>query len=151
MPKSLDLFASNWRCITSNGPLLNSANWRFLTSKWKFFCSAFLAIFHVHVKYWLLCRCACESERVLCEEAKCSNDHNTFSSSVGMSIEWLTGVSQVMGSHPDVFSCELNLCYLFTNFHDSRQKFRLAKKIKILLCTIKTLVASAIQRKWPEK
>ena len=25
--------------------------------------------------------------RVLCEEAKCSNDHNTFSSSVGMSIE----------------------------------------------------------------
>ena len=22
--------------------------------------------------------CACESERVLCEEAKCSNDHNTF-------------------------------------------------------------------------
>ena len=27
---------------------------------------------------WLLCRCACESERVLCEEAKCSNDRNTF-------------------------------------------------------------------------
>ena len=25
-----------------------------------------------------------------------------------MSIEWLTGVSQVMGSRPDVFSCELN-------------------------------------------
>ena len=38
----------------------------------------------------------------------CSNDRNTFSSSVGMSIEWLTGVSQVVGSHLDVFSCELN-------------------------------------------
>ena len=30
----------------------------------------------------------------------CSNDRNTFSSSVG--------VSQVEASHPDVFSCELN-------------------------------------------
>ena len=29
-----------------------------------------------------------------------------LSSSVGMSIEWLTGVSQVLGSRPDVFSCE---------------------------------------------
>ena len=58
---------------------------------------------------WLLCRCVCESERVLCEEAKCSNDRNTFSSSVGMSIEWLTGVSQVVGSRPDVFSCELKI------------------------------------------
>ena len=39
-----------------------------------------------------------------------SNDHNTFSSSVSMSIEWrLTGVSQVVGLgwRPDVFSCEL--------------------------------------------
>ena len=25
-----------------------------------------------------------------------------------MSIEWMTGVSQVVGSIPDVFSCELN-------------------------------------------
>ena len=32
-----------------------------------------------------------------------------FSSSVGMSIEWLTGVSQVLGSCPDVFSCELKI------------------------------------------
>ena len=31
-----------------------------------------------------------------------------FSSSVGMSIEWLTGVSQVVGSRPDMFSCDLN-------------------------------------------
>ena len=37
-----------------------------------------------------------------------SNDCNIFSSSVGMSIEWLTGVSQVVGTRPDVFSCELN-------------------------------------------
>ena len=58
---------------------------------------------------WLLCRCACELERVLCEEVECSNDRNTFSSSVGMSIEWLTGVSQVLGSRPDVFSCELKI------------------------------------------
>ena len=79
-------------------------------------CSIPSLIFHyqcvcscVCIWCWLLCRCACESERVLCEEAKCSNDHNTFSSSVGMSIEWLTGVSQVLGSRPDVFSCELKL------------------------------------------
>ena len=26
-----------------------------------------------------------------------------------MSIEWLTGVSQILGSHPDVFSCELKI------------------------------------------
>ena len=39
----------------------------------------------------------------------CSNDRNTFSSSVGMSIEWLTGVSQAVGLSPEVFSCELNL------------------------------------------
>ena len=32
-----------------------------------------------------------------------------LSSSVGMSIEWLTGVSQVLGLRPDVFSCELNI------------------------------------------
>ena len=30
-----------------------------------------------------------------------------FSSSVGMSIEWLAGVSQAVGSRPGVFSCEL--------------------------------------------
>ena len=35
-----------------------------------------------------------------------SNDRITFSSSVGMSIEWLTGVSQVVGLFPDVSSCE---------------------------------------------
>ena len=40
-----------------------------------------------------------------------SNDRNTFSSSVGMLIEWLTGVSQVVGSRPDVFSCELKNIY----------------------------------------
>ena len=34
-----------------------------------------------------------------------SNDSNIFSSSVGMSIEWLTGVSEAVGSRPDVFSC----------------------------------------------
>ena len=32
-----------------------------------------------------------------------------LSSSVGMSIEWLTGVSQVLGSRPDMFSCELKI------------------------------------------
>ena len=57
---------------------------------------------------WLLCRYACESERVLCEEPKAPMIAILFSSSVGMSIEWLTGVSQVEGSRPDVFSCELN-------------------------------------------
>ena len=56
----------------------------------------------------LICRYACESNRVLCEEAKVPIMAILFSSSVGMSIEWLTGVSQVEGSRPDVFSCELN-------------------------------------------
>ena len=46
----------------------------------------------------------------------CSNDRNTFSSSVGMSIEWLTGVSQVVGSRPDVFSCELKI-YIHIYMH----------------------------------
>ena len=32
-----------------------------------------------------------------------------LSSSVGMSIEWLTGVSQVLGSRTDMFSCELKI------------------------------------------
>ena len=32
-----------------------------------------------------------------------------LSSSAGLSIEWLTGVSQVPGSRPDVFSCELKI------------------------------------------
>ena len=57
---------------------------------------------------WLLCRYACDSGRVLCEEAKAPMIAILFSSSVGMSMEWLTGVSQVVGSRPDVFSCELN-------------------------------------------
>ena len=56
---------------------------------------------------WLLCRYASESERVLCEEAKVPMIAILFSSSVGIPIEWLTVVSQVMGSLPDVFSCEL--------------------------------------------
>ena len=30
-----------------------------------------------------------------------------------MSIEWLTGVSQVVGSRPYVFSCELNFILLY--------------------------------------
>ena len=57
---------------------------------------------------WLLCRYVCESERVLCEEAKAPIIAILFSSSVGMTIEWLTGVSQVVSSRPDKFSCELN-------------------------------------------
>ena len=57
---------------------------------------------------FILCRCACESERVLCEKSNVPMIAILFSSSVGMSIEWLTGVSQVVGSRPDVFSCELN-------------------------------------------
>ena len=48
----------------------------------------------------LLCRYACKSERVLCEEAKVPIMAIRFSSSVGMSIEWLTGVSQVEGFAP---------------------------------------------------
>ena len=36
-----------------------------------------------------------------------------LSSSVGMSIEGLTGVSQVLGLHPDVFSCELKIAIFF--------------------------------------
>ena len=32
-----------------------------------------------------------------------------LSSSVGLSIEWLTGVSRVLGLRPDVFSCELKM------------------------------------------
>ena len=39
------------------------------------------------------------SRSVLCEEAKCSNDHNTSSSSVGFD-RILTGVSQVVGLRP---------------------------------------------------
>ena len=35
-----------------------------------------------------------------------------LSSSVGLSTEWLTGVSQVPGSRPDVFSCELKILLL---------------------------------------
>ena len=38
--------------------------------------------------------------------SRCSNDRTIFSSSVGMSIKRLTGVSQGEGSRPDVFSCE---------------------------------------------
>ena len=38
-----------------------------------------------------------------------SNDRNTFSSPVGMLTEWLTGVSQVVSSRPDVFSSEFNV------------------------------------------
>ena len=57
---------------------------------------------------WLLCPYAYESERVLCEDAKVPMITIIFSSSVGMSIDWLTGVSQVVGSRPDVISCDLN-------------------------------------------
>ena len=40
------------------------------------------------------------------EEAEVPMIALLFSSSAGMSIEWLTVVSQVEGSRPDVFSCE---------------------------------------------
>ena len=78
-------------------------------------CTISSLIFHyqfvsscVCIWCWLICRYACESERVLFEEAKVPMIAILFSSSVGMSIEWLTGVSQVVGSRPDKFSCELN-------------------------------------------
>ena len=77
-------------------------------------CAISSLIFHYQCVFtcvciwcWLLCRYACESERVLCEEAKAPMIAILFSSLVGMSIEWLTGVSQVVGSRPDKFSCEL--------------------------------------------
>ena len=63
---------------------------------------------YVCIWCWLLCRYACDSGRVLCEEAKAPMIAILFSSSVGMSIEWLTGVLQVVGSLPDVFSFDLN-------------------------------------------
>ena len=62
----------------------------------------------VYIWCWLLCRYACESEQVLFEEAKVPMIAILFSSSVGMSIEWQTGVLQVVGSLPDVFSFDLN-------------------------------------------
>ena len=48
---TINPFVSIWRYITSNGPLLNSAYWRYLMSKRKFFCSTFLAIFHIYVLF----------------------------------------------------------------------------------------------------
>ena len=78
-------------------------------------CTISTLIFHykcvsscVYIWCWLFCRYACESKRVLFERAKVRMIAILFSSSVGMSIEWLTGVSQVVGSCPVVFSCELN-------------------------------------------
>ena len=51
----------------------------------------------------------------------CSNDRNTFNSSVGMSIERLTGLSQVLGLRSDVFSCELHFikALVYTLFEDN--------------------------------
>ena len=78
-------------------------------------CTILSLIFHYHCVFsfvcvwcWLLCQYACESERVFWEQYKVLMIAILFSSSVGMSIEWLTGVLQVVGSRPDVFSCELN-------------------------------------------
>ena len=45
-----------------------------------------------------------------------------LSSSVGMSIEGLTGVSQVLGLHPDVFSCELEIAFFFFFFLEMKVK-----------------------------
>ena len=61
-----------------------------------------------------------------------------------MLIEWLTGVSQVVGLRPDMFSCELNLSGFPFIFHGSMKKFnQLAKKycLKFFLSSIKTKVA----------
>ena len=42
------------------------------------------------------------------EEAKCSNDRYTFKL-LGGFVDRVTGVPQVLGSRPDVFSCELKI------------------------------------------
>ena len=44
-----------------------------------------------------------------------------LSSSLGLSIEWLTGVSQVLGSRPDVFSCELKI---YSRCHSASSNLR---------------------------
>ena len=63
----------------------------------------------------------------------CSNDRNTFSSSVGMSIEWLTGVTQVVGSRPDVFSCELKILDLYNWFWHKRANARVTALCQCLI------------------